>query len=111
MRGCHSAPALFERQGRRLDRQTCGQHLLPSGCPALRSNEAGCEIPTAVKDLPYTRNARPDDLIIVEVPRLTTHTPRPRVSAAWLTPSAPTDCGDYGSPRARGRRSVGGIRA
>jgi hypothetical protein len=38
---------------------------------------------------------------------------RPRASrpattpARWLTAFAPTDCGGYGSPRSRGRRSVG----
>src|ERR1700741_5676124 len=42
----------LSRQGRRLDRQSCGQHLLPSGCPApLFAIEAGPEIPTVVKDL------------------------------------------------------------
>src|SRR5712691_3999612 len=35
-----------------------------------------------------------------------THTPRPCFLARWLTPSAPTDEGGYGSPRARGRRLV-----
>ena len=41
-----------------IDRQTCGQHVLPSGCPALQSNEAGYEIPTVAKDLHTPRNAR-----------------------------------------------------
>src|ERR1019366_6639719 len=39
-----------------------------------------------------------------------THTPQPRVLARWLTASAPTNDGGYGSPRARGRRIVWRVR-
>src|ERR1700687_4955602 len=47
-----------------------------------------------------SRNARLDDLIIAEVPRLTIHTPRPRVSALRPTPSSISNAGGYG-PRFR----------
>jgi len=50
------------------DRQTCGQHLRASGPP---SNEAGCKIPMAAKDLHKPYNARPDGLILIKAPRLT----------------------------------------
>lgn len=44
------------------------------GVRPFDQNEAGCEIPTAVKGLPIPRNARLDDLIITEI---TPHDLRP----------------------------------
>src|SRR5258708_2161583 len=49
-----------------------------------------------------TRGARTRHRCVVPA-KAGTHTPRPRVLARWLTASAPTNDGGYGSPLSRGR--------
>jgi hypothetical protein len=56
-----------------------------------------------------SRVARMHNLNVVPA-KAGTHTLRPRLLAQWLTLSAPTDEGGYGSPRARGRHLVWRVR-